>query len=104
MFYMAYDREEKKKLPRFITDIQEIEDRLSRLQQEFRDIRVKMRDNNMPSVELAMGTFLFLLEKIEPLAKKYAGQLEEQLAVMLMQRKKAEKMAAKEQNQNRSRK
>lgn len=98
-FTMSYNREEKRKVPRTPEEIQEIEDRLAKLQADFRDIRTKMRDSNMPTVELATGTFTFLLDRMEPLAKKYLGQVGEQHAVMaairLREKKKAEIEARK---------
>lgn len=75
---MSSATREKNKLPRSVEEIQAIEDRLARIQADFRDIRVGMKDAGMDKVELSLGTFLLFLGKLEQLAKKYKGAFEAQ--------------------------
>ncbi len=78
---MSYDREATRKQPRTVGEIQELEDRLAKVQQDLRDIRLKMGQEKIETVDLLLGTFTFHLGKLEPLAKRYMGKLEEQIVV-----------------------
>lgn len=88
---MAYDRTEKKIQPRTADEFKQIEDRLAQIQHEFRELRKKMHDANMESVDLAIGTFLYHLDEMEPLSKRYLAKCDEQRFVLEQRQKRQER-------------
>lgn len=99
---MPYDPQAPRKVARTVTEIQAIEDRLAGLQHEFREIRNSMRESEMETVDLALNTFTLYLDKMEPMAKKYRGQLEEQQAVLSAKQARERKRTEIAQKQKKS--
>lgn len=101
---MAAPQETGNKLPRSMDDLQEIEDRLAKMQADLRDIRAGMKESGMSTVKLSLGTFVMCIDRMEPLAKKYKGEFERQKSELhaqtIRERKKAE-LASRNRNQNR---
>jgi hypothetical protein len=93
---MSSDNSAKKKLPRTVDDLLSFEDRLQKLQGIFRDIRNGMRENDMPTIDLAIGTFEHYLNLMEPLAEKYLGEFRSQFAVLSAQRTREKIKAERE--------
>jgi hypothetical protein len=93
---MAGSKPGKKKLPRSVEDLIAIEDRLDRMKGCFRQIREEMQKSGLASVDLACGTFLMFLDKLEPLAVSYAGEVASQVMIAQLERlkKKPSKPAA----------
>lgn len=78
---MAKDPTAKKKLPRTADELIQVEDRLEKLRAFFRDIRNGMREAQMPTVDLTLGTFNHLLGLMEPMAEGFDGDFRKQRAV-----------------------
>lgn len=89
---MAYEREGAKKVPHPAEAFLELERRLKQVQDDLRDLRTRMRDAEMESVELTLGTFLHHLGQIEPLAKRFLGKLEEQITVREVKKARENKL------------
>lgn len=96
---MAFDRSAPKKLLWSEESILEVERRLQKVQDDLMRLRTRMRDAGMDSVELTFGTFLMHLGKMEPMARQFLGNLDEQITVRqvenarnrIMQQKQKEK-------------
>jgi len=78
---MAYDREAKKLLPHSAEEIQELEKRLLIIINDLRELRTRMADSKMPTVELKLGTFEHCVERMEPFPKKFLGEFDAQKVV-----------------------
>lgn len=92
---MAYDPTEPRLVDRSVEEIQQIEDRLSQIQAEFREIRQEMQSNSMAKAKMTLGTVNMLLDKLAPLATKVRGQFRTELTkrdvAAVRERKKAER-------------
>ncbi len=67
------------KQPHTPADLQEMEDGLAELAADLRQIRLRMGDKELPSVELMTGTFKFYLTEMRQIAKDWQSALEKQL-------------------------
>lgn len=76
----------KKKTPRTSEELLLVEDQLQQIQSIFRDIRNEMRENQVSTVELALGTVQLYVEKMKPLVEKFYGEFRSQLAVEMAKR------------------
>lgn len=92
---MAFDRSAPKKLPWSEESLLEVERRLKQIQDDLRELRTRMGDAAMETVDLKLGTFLHCLDRIEPLARQFIGELEQQIVVRDVQAKRMQKIAEK---------
>ncbi len=72
---MPYDPTDKRVLPRTKDDLHEIEKRITQLHNDFREIRIRMNDFGMETVDLALKTFLLRIEQAEELTQLYLGKV-----------------------------
>lgn len=86
---MASGDSEKKKLPRTPKDVRDVEDRLDVIRGTFRELRELMEKNDVESVDLAWGSSMFYLDKIQELSRKYAFETGEQVTRITAERAKA---------------
>lgn len=78
---MPYDPSGKRVKPRDKAELIAIEDRLAALQHQFREIRLRMKQFGMDTVELSLGTFELRLSQAEPLVQIYLGKVMAQAQV-----------------------
>lgn len=84
-----------KKLPHGKEEFLDMERRLGQIQANIRELRTRMGDAEMQTVELKLGTFSYFLDRMEPLVKQFMGELEQQIAVRDVQAKRMQKIAEK---------
>ena len=94
---MTYDPAEKRLRERSVDDIQQIEDRLAGIQEEFRKIRQEMQEKGITRAKMMLGTVGMLLDRLTPLATKCHGQMRTELTKLevarLRERKREEQKA-----------
>ena len=73
---MPHEPNTKLKVPHTTTDIQALEDQLSRIAQELRDIRNGMAERQIPEIELKAGTFKHYLAFLQNNVKDFKSEFE----------------------------
>lgn len=76
---MPHEPETKLKLPRTLGDIQTMEDQLQEVSQILREMRRKMKEKSLETVELMTGTFNLYAKKLKDFAEDFDTQLDRQI-------------------------